>query len=208
MANELYFMPIIERALKQPDAKSALVEAFKEIERLGSDPSYRVGYANFKRFMRAAARADMWDSDSESVGGPDMPPEWLEEFEQCCSELEPLEGPGDYPVIVIEQEDRPVGRIVFQKIPDSGAVDGIVPGMYCVRFDSGQVLWEGELAAKDVLWAIAFPGEGLKMAADTTAGSGRASREISLLGGEIVLRVYPGPECGRMEIEICHTGDC
>jgi hypothetical protein len=52
MKDDLFFMPIIAEALRQPEKNAALKTAFIRIAALGSQPRYRQGLKQFHRFMR------------------------------------------------------------------------------------------------------------------------------------------------------------
>jgi len=54
MNEGLYFIPIIERALKEPDATAALEKAFGETKRKGAQERYAEGFKNFALFMEIA----------------------------------------------------------------------------------------------------------------------------------------------------------
>ena len=55
MASNLFFMPLIVRAIGAPDIASALQSAFAEIQRLGKREEHRRGFAQFESFMEAVA---------------------------------------------------------------------------------------------------------------------------------------------------------
>ena len=59
MSNNLYFIPLIARAMQEPHPARALRAAFNEIVRLGCETEYARGYANFEQFMRAAAQRQL-----------------------------------------------------------------------------------------------------------------------------------------------------
>ena len=113
-----------------------------------------------------------------------------------------------------EGRDRPPSRFILTKdgaAPrqfDAGLsrgfarLDNINPGFHSLSLDTGRVLWEGELTESHLLWAVAFPGEPLPMAADTGEAGNQPTLEEDLLDGEVVLRVFPGLEGGSMEIEM------
>jgi len=113
-----------------------------------------------------------------------------------------------------EGRDRPPSRFILTKdgaAPrqfDAGLsrgfarLDNINPGFHSLSLDTGHVLWEGELTESHLLWAVAFPGEPLPMAADTGEAGNQPTLEEDLLDGEVVLRVFPGLEGGSMEIEM------
>ena len=50
----MYFIPLIAQALKQPDPRKSLLEAFQVIEAKGQDPCNREDYQQFRLFIDAA----------------------------------------------------------------------------------------------------------------------------------------------------------
>jgi len=90
--------------------------------------------------------------------------------------------------------------------PDPAIIGNVLPGRYTVRFSNGRVLWEGELSKEDLLWAYAFPGKDLAMAAETEVSQGKPTRTISLLSGEIMLSVFAGLESGQIKDGKWKTG--
>ena len=57
------------------------------------------------------------------------------------------------------------------------------------------------MADSDLLWAKAFPGRPLKMAAATGADRPEPTKTIPLLNGSLVLRVFAGIGHGTLEVE-------
>ena len=76
----------------------------------------------------------------------------------------------------------------------------VMPGDYSLVLETGRGIWEGCLTPRDLLWGIAFPGRALDLAADTGERPTTATREEQLLGSELILRVFPGLESGRIEL--------
>ena len=54
MSDDLYFIPIIAKALQQKDTEQALLQAFEQIKSLGRKPQYQQGLAQFEQFMASA----------------------------------------------------------------------------------------------------------------------------------------------------------
>ena len=78
----------------------------------------------------------------------------------------------------------------------------VTPDHYAARMDTGRIIWQGELTEKELIWSAAFPGQALELAADTGEPAARMTREITLLNGELIIRVFPGAESGRLELRI------
>mgnify|MGYP001081935287 CR=1 FL=1 len=51
MSNDLYFIPIIAKALEQKDTEQSLKKAVEKIKSLGTMPEYKQGYEQFEQFM-------------------------------------------------------------------------------------------------------------------------------------------------------------
>ena len=64
------------------------------------------------------------------------------------------------------------------------------------------VLWKGEILPVDTAWKQAFPESALRHAADTEGAPGMSTKTISLLGGTLMARIYPGMEAGVLEFTI------
>jgi hypothetical protein len=185
MSDDLFFIPILEQALRQEDITSALRNAFGRIQTLGQEPRYQRGYQQFARFMHEAGTTDPREAAERLL-------------DQFCRDFERP----DALDIVVERDDKPVARRSFHVAPGKQVIGGIKTGSYLVSLDTGRVLWEGLLTEGDLVWAKAFPGRPLKMAADTGEDRGQPTRQIPLLHGSVVLRVFPGIECGTLEIEL------
>ena len=230
MSNNLYFLPIITKALEQQDSKDALKKAFESIKRLGRKEEYREGYTQFESFMDSAIQQKNLSQEQLELLGPEIIREiiidlasgtfrgdedemksalemirsnkrWQEAYEKTVEELQStldIEMPIEF---MVERESNHLGTISLNEIPDSGSISNIEPGNYIIKLDTGRVLWEGKLSGKDVLWTEAFPGRALDLAADTGGMERVPSREIRLLEGELIIRIFPGMEAGRIEIE-------
>ena len=231
MNKDLYFLSKIVDALKQPEPKEALEEAIEEIKILGQRPEYQRGFLQFQQFMAEVkkksekfpqgpldtvpdeirflalqAAADLLDEDpKESQAVLDLigtHPPWQEEFEKLRKEIEKSKMPGRPPEIIIEKNGQPIGSISCQRLPVSREIRDIKPGQYAVKMDTGRVIWQEKLTERDLLWAAAFPGQALDLAADTEGANARTSREFTLLNGELTIRIFPETESGRLELKI------
>ena len=190
MTKSLFFIPIIARALEQPDPKDALRYAFDRIQHLGRQREYREGYANFLRFMAEAVLHD----EGVKRGQPleEIIDHFMMRFDQE-SEEQPLIK------LLLEHEGRIIHELDLSVAKAS--IGNITPGEYRLKLSTGWVIWHGEIKAEDVLYAKAYPDRPLELAADTGDKQLEPSREIRLLDDELILRMYPGPESGHIEIE-------
>jgi hypothetical protein len=83
--------------------------------------------------------------------------------------------------------------------------ENVEPGHYSLRHAHGGILWDGELAAKDVIWKSAYPEAPFDKAAATEDKATRTQAlfktgrgEVVL--GELVLKVLPGLQSGRIVV--------
>jgi hypothetical protein len=193
MFANLYFLRIIERALRRPFPERSLLAAFRLIRLLGRRREFRTGYSQFLRFMEEMAAARI--SDSASTAGL---------LRSLRNRLDGAEDntEEDYASLVLEREGEGPLELRFPVGGETRSVDDIQAGRHRLSLASGQVLWEAELLWSDVIWACAFPLESLELAADTGEASDRPTFIRTLLGGEVQLRIFAGLESGRMEITV------
>ena len=162
MANKLYFISILARALKGPGARDALQKAFLEIERRGHRPDYERGLAQFHRFM-AAVRAARERADEvqrldeeglvvEAVFG--MPSddggqryvsrelirstEVWSQYEPVRRELARIEASPLRLDIRLERSGHLVGSATLTKEAPGASVAGVVPGSYELILGAGR----------------------------------------------------------------------
>jgi hypothetical protein len=184
MKDALYFLPMIAHALQQPDPAAALRDALARIRTMGHEPRYRLGYEQFLRFLDMARRPE--------VGEADVPIAQIAEAARRPMGVD----------ILVERDGEIISICAFGATPATRTIGGVVAGAYLLRLDTGRVLWEGRLAKEDLLWARAFPKQPLRVAADTGESRRQMTREIALLDGTVILRVFAGVESGTMEIEL------
>jgi len=183
MSNELYFIPIIAEALRQPERKLAFRKAFERITELGRDDSFRVGYAQFLWFM--ACSVDQWTTDS--FGVPDDPSRQILEASRRCE-------------LLLERDGNRIGAWILDRFPFRAAVVNVQPGLYRLSADTGWALWEEALTPAELLFTHAFPQQGLPLAAQTEEVIFPATRQVSVLDGALTIRVRPGLESGVLEL--------
>lgn len=225
---KLYFIPVIVRALQSGDPRRALEQAFEEIRELAKEAEYQEGYQQFKEFIKTALTPSDEASDERVrllksaiyrllqdlatdtfEGDEDQKeallrilrsyPEWDTEYIRIVEELNALSLTNVQLRVELLRGDRIIGSLPLS--PDPAIIGSVFPGSYTVQFSNGRILWEGELSKEDLLWAYAFPGKDLAMAAETEVSQGKPTRTISLLGGEIMLSVFAGLESGQIRME-------
>lgn len=226
MKTEIYFIPILARALESPARRAALIDAFREIARLGQRPDHADGFAQFQEFLRSGTvgqapalsvmlfglvaellAAEPESASSEFAGAVAMlrrVPRWNAMFEQAVRELRPDDSTAQTLSLVVHSRGHLAGTWA---IGAAGAViGGILPGELIVLLATGRVLLETMLTPDDVLWSRAYPGEPLLLAATTAPTRETPTREILLLDGALQLRVFPALEHGRIEIQRLDLG--
>jgi len=172
MANELYFIRILQEALQSPEPEPALGRALDEIERLGAQDAYRSGFENFQQFMEEVwschnlmrsdwARELIVELATEgSELGPeqrqaamkaiDSSPQWQSEYEQLRGQLGQESGQDLSPMIQVYRDGNRVGEMILNEAGASESLGQIIPGAYLLKLGTGLVLWEGEMAGQRV----------------------------------------------------------
>ena len=226
MSNDLYFIPIIAKALDQKDTEESLKKAFKKIKSLGSMPEYEQGFQQFQQFMDVVARkqeTDALDADlvseliidlaTDGFEGSDEDkqnalsiikshPRLKKEYDQLVTDIEQLNQRPPGVEVSISRENKDFKSVTFMEVPGSKTIDKITEGIYNIAFATGELIWEGKLTAQDLIWVEAYPGRSFDLAADTTGLKPEPTKEISVFDGDIIIRVFAGLENGRVEIII------
>ena len=224
MTKDLYFIPVLDKAFQEAESEAALKNAFDEIERLGKQKQYREGFSNFKRFMRQVCKyQELWENDSirqliaeivtGTFGGTEeeernvlkritLAPKLDTEFRAVGQEIDEDSGKHTTAVIQVLSRKRLIGEMAFTETPGHKSIEGIFPGSYTLKLDIGRVIWEGNLAGKDLIWTEAFGAKRLDLAAETEDIERQPTRKIVLLDGDVVLRTFAGIESGSIEVEL------
>jgi hypothetical protein len=146
---------------------------------------------------------DTFEGDEEQkeamIGTLRSYPEWDAEYVRIVEEAQALFPPRIQLRVEVLRKTQIIGS--FPISPDPAIIGAITPGNYTVQFSNGRILWEGELAKEDLIWAYAFPEKDLAMAAETEVSQREPTRKISLLNGEITVSVFAGLETGQIRIE-------
>ena len=186
MNDDLYFIPIIIEAFKQPKRPGALKKAFAQIEQLGKLDRYSRGWKQFCLFMNetlVSAENYRTDQLQEKLANAFKRPNLFD--------------------ITIEKDGLPVKTLTFRYTGDSKTAANITPGSYKLVFESGLCLWQGTVSAKDVLIAKAYPDDDLQMAANDTGEENRKlTKTVSLFGQAGEVKFYAGIGSSSMEIVI------
>ena len=223
--NTLYFIRLIAKAFEEPDIATALKEAFKQIEFLGQNPRYRQGYLQFQRFMTEVNQINEMkdfldtmvhdlsvqlatglfqgdeDETKEALELINSRSHWREEYAMLCEDAEKAANFIEKINVIVEKDDKLFCSLPVEEKAVTRNIHNIKPGNYTVRMDTGRIIWEDRLSEKDLLWAYAYPEQGLRLAADTGETIELKTREIHVLDGDITIEVYPGVESGRIELK-------
>jgi len=175
MMKALNFIGMIMRAWESPDPRAALERVLRENEALRIDPAHAEQYACFRAFLESAWEA----SDRE---------------EDC---------PGQVLAFVLERPDGTIDRSPIRENSPCTVFQRIVPGRYTFGMDTGWQLWTGLLGVEDVVWTAARGKQPFGLAANSEEGApAEPTRVIEVAEDGITLRVFPGIESGRLEIEV------
>jgi hypothetical protein len=233
MANELFFIPKIAAAFREPSTFASLADAFAAIIRMGRIPAYSEGLAQFEAFMLrvvegtcgarlgaledAMASAAMIELVTDALAGDALDrqavvelihsrPDWIAKFERLDRSRDAAVSLVKQPTLTLALGGRILATLVFDETTLAHSVIAPQPGQYSLSLDTGRLLWEGVLSESELHWTTAFPGQPLDLAAATFEQQSLPSRTISLLMGEVTLRVFPGLEDGRLEIKVVGAG--
>jgi hypothetical protein len=218
---------MIAEALNKKDAEESLRKTFEQIKLLGQKTQYKQGFRQFEQFMEAVSdrakkeknvnwenhivRELMIELATDTFMGSDTEkqqvqniiqaqPQWQSEYDNLVAEIEQLHERPEGIGISLFRENELLESFTFTKFPDSKTIDNISPASYNMAFATGRIIWQGRLNEQDLIWTEAFPGQALRLSADTGEPEGKSTQEYRILGGEVILRVYAGLESGRIEI--------
>jgi hypothetical protein len=231
MVRDLYFIPKIAVALKFPDPESALRTAFEEIMTLGRQVQYRQGFLQFLQFMTMVREnsekrfqrpeeitfqlirwlalrvgGDLLEENQDEIQAVvdlvGSEPRWQEEFEKICREVSKSKIPPRRPEVIIERNGERIDSATYERLPITKEIKKAKPGQYTVSMDTGRIIWQEELKEQELIWASAFPERALPLAADIGEIAAQTTKEITLLKGDLIIRVFPEIEGGRIELKI------
>jgi len=226
--NNLYFIPILSRALESDDPALTMEDALRKICLLGEQPGYEEGFRQFMEFIKSALRpsgegseeriqrlrdavyrliyslaTNTFEGDEEQkvalIKALNSTPGWNAEFERIKKEAQVFLAPKTPLEIEVLRESHVIGSVSISSDPAS--ISPVPPGSYTIRFSNGRVLWEGDITKEDLIWAFAYPEKELPMAAETEAIQREPTRSISLLDGELIIHIFASLETGELRIE-------
>jgi hypothetical protein len=226
-SKRLFFIPILAKAVQIDDQRQAMQDAFDEIRELGKRPEYEEGFHQFFEFINTSLKlpseepgqkiqmirnaihhliydlaTDTFEGDEEQrdalIATLRGIPEWNQEYERIEEEAKAFVAPDSPTVVEVLKGDQIIGSFPMSKTPIT--LRSITPGSYTIRLSNGRVLWQGDLLRNDLIWAYAYPGKDLAMAAKTESRRQQPTRTLPLLDRELTMQVFAGLESGEMRI--------
>jgi len=181
MSNKLYFIPLVSQAISQSDTRAEAKHILERILELGKRPEYFQGFLQFQRFM-----AKVFEIQKDDI--PWMAGIW---------ELQPDKR--TIKIIIIKDEET-IASFPMNLSEKSRLIHNALPGFYTIKLSTGRILWMDEISKRDLSWREAFPDRELKLAAAVGEVKQVPTKEISVLDGEIIIRIFPGFEDGTIEV--------
>ena len=154
MSNELYFISIIAKALKQKDTEQSLKQAFDQIKSLGTEPGYEQGFEQFQQFMDTVnkqiknndsgnqlrtqiAKELIVELATDTFEGSDEDkkkalsiiksnPQWRKEYDQLVTEIEELSQVPESIEILISRDNKWFESVTFMEVPGTKGIDRIL----------------------------------------------------------------------------------
>lgn len=170
MDSHLFFLDLIVTALQQPNPNPVIAKTLAKIEKQGREPHYAQGLQQFWLFMSEVSKH--WEAN---------------------------ESKHDHKIIV-EYDGNSFGFIECYSEPSVKRMNWAQPGYYEVKFETGRIIWQGELTRRHLIWENAFPERDLELAADTGDSDQAVTKEIRLLNGELIIKIIPQIEYGCIEL--------
>lgn len=216
MSDNLYFIRILQEACGQPDQPAAFAAALRRIQSLGEEPRYRRGHRQFLHLFECAARSEQTLSPvlddviaaviGEIVGFPALEgmsarrtqaSRWGRRFEEFAAAIRDEAQRSVPATMFVEFGEQTCGQVTVGQMK---VVPELLPGQYCLRLDTGLILWEGTLEAQDLLWQAAPANQALRAAAATPQLNHPPSRTFRLLHGQVMVELHRGWQVGSMRI--------
>lgn len=196
MDNDLYFIPLIAKAMVQANRQEALTQALKTVQAMGQEPAYANGYRQFMILSGEVARHAA-TLDDELTRFSLVNDAMLDAWASWIDKMKPMPTPVG---VLIEKDGVPFWQTEDAGLERETVIGNVHPGAYCLRTDTGRLLWRGPVTDTMVYWERAYPRQPLRLAADTFGAEARPTHEVSLLHGTIQMRFYPGLESGRITL--------
>lgn len=186
MNRELYFIPILQKAMEAGNVRVALKKAFYEINQLGNHNEYKQGFKNFQAFIREVF-VHYSLIKKQSVKD-------LETYSKLFSATRNLL----HRNLSVFRDGSLIDTISLDK-DRCQRIQGILPGLYTLCLSTGRMLWSGNFATEDII-SETHDGKNIKLAADSKEIAPKYSKRIILLNGLITLKMFKGINAAVMEI--------
>lgn len=184
MNQELYFIPVLQNALKAANPESALRQAFSKIDQLARDNNYRRGFENFEIFLGEVCSHRVLIEKNTLEDFTDYSQDSSLRYE-----------------LTIFRDNRAMSKVHLEG-NNIQNICGVTPETYTARLSTGRILWKETLSREDLI-AGKIPGsQSIKVAADSGDFKARPARIVTLLNGRIVLKIFKGFESGVIQIEL------
>lgn len=207
----LYFLALLTQAYDAPDPKKAIAEALDQICSLRSQPEYQEGYRNFQTFLHEVlTNSDLAPDIAETIlhkieigDLEDIPEDQIDALlEMVQGEPIPSPEPPDTTSYELTLQNTEGQHWEIQLHPGKPHdLQSINPGEYTLTFANGREIWSNKLEPEQLLWSLAHPAEPLPAAAATQPSDLKPTSTTPLLGGEILLEVFPGIENGTLRLQ-------
>jgi len=189
MNNELYFIEKLSVALESHDLRCSLHAAFADIRKSSHNPQFARGYQQFLLFMEEVERSCLKES-----------------LPEAASYLDCFLRPSAATLSLVKGELK-IAEREWTGCEKSWWIQNVTPGAYCLKLETGLIIWEGDLTSSFLLWDEAFPGRGFEMAAATEPSGPTPSQSITIAEYGLCMKVLPGIESGALHIEHAMTED-
>jgi hypothetical protein len=175
----------------------ALKIALEEIFRLGKQKEYQKGFEQFIQFFTTGM-----EDLPEIINYQEVREYLLKNIKFDTERIKQYRKMFEEPPYTIEllKEEELISTVPLPGKKEPVFFNKIEPGDYILRLWNGRVIWQGRIDAKDVVWKHAFPKKVYPVAAATEKKEFVFTKSIELLGGEIILKIHPGLETGRISL--------
>lgn len=224
MSDNLYFIQVLRLALERPDLETSLYSAFTEIKKKGAQERYVQGFKNFELFMDevchqydnvatnyihqliAQLATGTFEGTEQEIKTLldiiNLHPQWKTEYETVCWREANDDLARGFPEIAVLSQKSPARYVSFPKGPGCRRLNDIIPGNYKFKLiNTGWIIWEGELTAKELIWSHAHEGENLRLAAGDKKEEPTSKTDL-LNNDDLILRTYAKAKNGSIEIEL------
>jgi hypothetical protein len=195
----LYFIPILARAYEQPNRRMAFRVALEEIFRLGKKKEYQKGFEQFIQFLTIGIE-DLPEITNYQGVRESLLKNIKFDTEQIEIYKKFFETPAPPLELELYKEEQLISSVPFPGKTEPAIFHKIEPGDYVIRLSNGRVIWKGKIETKDVVWKHAFPHKAYPVAAATEKKESVFTKSVEFLGGEIILKIHPGLESGRISL--------